>query len=66
MEIFLLARWNHIQDLDSFFTKMYQYHQKHGFLVIILNEICQLMEFVFVVWILTFTMHCIKYDVLFG
>ncbi|XP_055380393.1 autophagy-related protein 9A [Condylostylus longicornis] len=59
-------RWNHIEDLDSFFTRMYSYHQKHGFLVIILDEILQQISFVFVVWIAVFTTHCINYPVLFG
>ena len=25
------SRWSHIDDLDSFFKKVYSYHQKHGF-----------------------------------
>lgn len=25
------SQWNHIEDLDSFFTRVYKYHQKHGF-----------------------------------
>ncbi|XP_069966342.1 autophagy-related protein 9A isoform X2 [Bactrocera oleae] len=60
------ARWNHIEDLDSFFTRMYNYHQKHGFSVIALDEIFQLCKFAFVVWLLTFTIYCINYQVLFG
>lgn len=60
------ARWNHIEDLDSFFTRMYDYHQKHGFSVIVLDEIFQLLEFLFVVWLITFTTHCIQYPILFG
>ncbi|XP_037960831.1 autophagy-related protein 9A-like [Teleopsis dalmanni] len=60
------ARWNHIEDLDSFFTKMYNYHQKHGFTIIVLDEVFQLCEFGFVVWLLTFTIHCINFSILFG
>ncbi|XP_005180922.2 autophagy-related protein 9A [Musca domestica] len=60
------ARWNHIEDLDSFFTRMYHYHQKHGFLIIVLEEFFQLVEFAFVVWLVTFAVHCINHDVLFG
>ncbi|KAH8269439.1 hypothetical protein KR018_002977 [Drosophila ironensis] len=60
------ARWNHIEDLDSFFSRMYQYQQKHGFQVIVLDEVLQLLEFGFVVWLLTFVTHCIRHDVLFG
>ncbi|XP_067638182.1 autophagy-related protein 9A isoform X3 [Eurosta solidaginis] len=60
------ARWNHIEDLDSFFTRMYNYHQKHGLSVIALDEMFQLFKFAFVVWLLTFTIHCIDHPVLFG
>lgn len=59
-------RWNHIEDLDSFFSRMYNYQQKHGFRVIVLDSIFQLLEFGFVVWLFTFTTHCIRFDVLFG
>lgn len=59
-------RWNHIEDLDSFFSRMYNYQQKHGFRVIVLDSLFQVLEFGFVVWLFTFTTHCIKYDVLFG
>ncbi|KAH8369837.1 hypothetical protein KR093_001097 [Drosophila rubida] len=59
-------RWNHIEDLDSFFSRMYTYQQKHGFRVIALDELFQVLEFGFVVWLFTFTTHCIKYDELFG
>lgn len=60
------SRWNHIEDLDSFFTRMYHYHQKHGFVIIVLDEIFQLIQFAFVIWLLTFTVHCINHDILFG
>ncbi|EDW02419.1 autophagy-related protein 9A [Drosophila grimshawi] len=59
-------RWNHIEDLDSFFSRMYNYQQKHGFRVIVLDEVFQVLEFGFVVWLLTFVTHCIRHDVLFG
>ncbi|XP_037823326.1 autophagy-related protein 9A [Lucilia sericata] len=60
------SRWNHIEDLDSFFTRMYHYHQKHGFVIIVLDEIFQLIQFAFVIWLITFTVHCINHDILFG
>ncbi len=31
------SRWSHIDDLDSFFKKVYNYHQKHGFRVMMLG-----------------------------
>ncbi|XP_034476355.1 autophagy-related protein 9A isoform X2 [Drosophila innubila] len=59
-------RWNHIEDLDSFFSRMYNYQQKHGFRVIVLDELFQVLEFGFVIWLFTFTTHCIDYNELFG
>lgn len=61
----ITARWNHIEDLDSFFTRMYNYHQKHGFYVMMLQEILELGQFVFVVLFVTYLIHCINYPVLF-
>ncbi|XP_055912674.1 autophagy-related protein 9A [Eupeodes corollae] len=60
------TRWNHIEDLDSFFTRMYNYHQKHGFTVIVMDGMFQLIQFGFVVWVLTFTVYCVDYKELFG
>lgn len=31
------SQWNHIEDLDSFFTRVYKYHQMHGFKCIALK-----------------------------
>ncbi|XP_074109229.1 autophagy-related protein 9 isoform X1 [Cotesia typhae] len=59
------SRWNHIEDLDSFFTRMYHYHQKHGFACMMLQEILELSQFIFVVGFSTFLFHCIDYSVLF-
>ncbi|GAB0087793.1 Autophagy-related protein 9 [Sergentomyia squamirostris] len=60
------ARWNHIEDLDSFFSRMYCYHQKHGFWVMMLQEVFELFQFIFVVTFTSYLMHCVKYDVLFS
>ncbi|XP_033327331.1 autophagy-related protein 9 isoform X2 [Megalopta genalis] len=59
------ARWNHIEDLDSFFTRMYHYHQKHGFTCMMLQEGLELGQFIFVVTFSTYLFHCIDYSVLF-
>ncbi|KAK0074361.1 hypothetical protein PV325_008457 [Microctonus aethiopoides] len=59
------ARWNHIEDLDSFFTRMYHYHQKHGFACMMLQEIFELGQFIFVVTFSTFLFYCVDYSVLF-
>uniref|UniRef100_A0A182Q3M3 Autophagy-related protein 9 n=1 Tax=Anopheles farauti TaxID=69004 RepID=A0A182Q3M3_9DIPT len=59
------ARWNHIQDLDSFFTRVYVYHQKHGFYVMMLQKLFELFQFVFVVLLITYMFNCIDYGILF-
>lgn len=63
---FFTARWNHIEDLDSFFTRMYYYHQKHGFNVMMVNYILDLAIFAFVLWFLSVVAFCIDYKVLDG
>ncbi|XP_053660713.1 autophagy-related protein 9A [Anopheles marshallii] len=59
------ARWNHIEDLDSFFTRVYIYHQKHGFYVMMLQKLFELFQFVFVVVLITYMFNCIDYGILF-
>uniref|UniRef100_A0A8W7PMU2 Autophagy-related protein 9 n=1 Tax=Anopheles coluzzii TaxID=1518534 RepID=A0A8W7PMU2_ANOCL len=59
------ARWNHIEDLDSFFTRVYIYHQKHGFYVMMLQKLFELFQFVFVVVLITYMFNCIDYAILF-
>lgn len=59
------ARWNHIEDLDSFFARMYHYHQKHGFMCMMLQETLELVQFIFIVVFSTFLLHCVDYQVLF-
>lgn len=59
-------RWNHIEDLDGFFSRVYKYHQEHGFTTIILTDILELMQFMFIVTFSTFLVVCLRYDVLFS
>lgn len=59
------ARWNHIDDLDSFFSRMYRYHQRNGFLCMMIQELLELGQFVFVVTFTTYMVHCVNYPVLF-
>jgi hypothetical protein len=63
--LYVTARWNHIEDLDSFFARMYHYHQKHGFTCMMLQETLELLQFIFVVVFSTFLFHCVDYSVLF-
>ncbi|XP_070566491.1 autophagy-related protein 9A-like [Ptychodera flava] len=60
------AKWNHIENLDEFFTRVYHYHQKHGFSCMMMAEIFELIQFVFVVLFSTFLLQCVDYMVLFG
>ncbi|KYN37882.1 Autophagy-related protein 9A [Trachymyrmex septentrionalis] len=60
------ARWNHIEDLDSFFTRMYHYHQQHGFVCMMLQEVLELLQFFFVVTFVTYLFHCIDYSKLYS
>lgn len=59
------TRWNHIEDLDSFFSRMYRYHQRHGFACMLVQEILELVQFIFVVSFTVFLMHCVDYPILF-
>jgi len=54
-----------VEDLDSFFTRVYYYHQHHGFLCILLQACLELVQFIFVVTFATFLLQCVDYDVLF-
>lgn len=60
------ARWNHIEDLDSFFNRLYCYHQKHGFYVMMLQKVFELFQFMFVVVLITYMINCIDYSILFN
>ncbi|KAM7072033.1 LOW QUALITY PROTEIN: autophagy-related protein 9B [Acridotheres tristis] len=57
--------WHHIKDLDSFFTK-YPFHQRNGFACVLLSDVLELVQFLFVVTFSTFLLCCVDYDVLFA
>ncbi|VDN22450.1 unnamed protein product [Cylicostephanus goldi] len=59
-------RWDHIDNLDRFFTLVYEYHQGGGFVTIAVKKVLGLAQFVFVVTFSTFFLQCIDYDVLFA
>ncbi|EEB19496.1 conserved hypothetical protein [Pediculus humanus corporis] len=59
------SNWGPIEDLDSFFTRIYHYHQKHGFLCMILQEFFELGQFAFVAAFTFILFHCINYPILF-
>ena len=37
------GRWNHIENLDEFFTRIYEYHQQYGFTCMVLSEFFKLV-----------------------
>jgi len=51
--------------LDAFFTRVYHYHQQHGFACMMLQEFLELVQFAFVVCFSTFLLKCVDYGVLF-
>ncbi|CAL1538792.1 unnamed protein product [Lymnaea stagnalis] len=59
------TQWNHVDDLDKFFTSVYEYHQRHGFQNMVFSEILQLMQFIFVVLFMTYLSWCVNYPELF-
>ncbi|KAM9573359.1 autophagy-related protein 9B isoform 3-T3 [Guaruba guarouba] len=58
--------WHHIKNLDNFFTKIYHFHQKNGFACMMLSDVFELVQFLFVVTFSTFLLCCVEYDVLFA
>ncbi|XP_061441728.1 autophagy-related protein 9B [Rhineura floridana] len=58
--------WHHIKNLDNFFTKIYHFHQKNGFASMMLSDVFELVQFLFVVTFTTFLLCCVEYDVLFA
>ncbi|KAJ7322201.1 hypothetical protein JRQ81_018488 [Phrynocephalus forsythii] len=69
--------WHHIKNLDNFFTKIslpgghglpyvYHFHQKNGFACMMLSDVFELVQFLFVVAFTTFLLCCVEYDVLFA
>ncbi|KAL1460791.1 hypothetical protein WDU94_012740 [Cyamophila willieti] len=59
-------RWNHVEDLDCFFSAVYEYHQKSGFKCMMLEKVGELFRFAFLVFFLTYSWKCIDYDIVFG
>ncbi|XP_063789896.1 autophagy-related protein 9A isoform X2 [Pseudophryne corroboree] len=58
--------WNHIENLDLFFSRVYNLHQKNGFTCMLIGETFELLQFIFVVSFTTFLVSCVDYDILFA
>ncbi len=61
----LKSRWSHIDDLDEFFTRVYQYHQNHGMPSLVFLEILNLFQILFLAVFSIFMFECIDYNTLF-
>ena len=58
-------RWDHIENLDQFFTRVYEYHQRGGFACVAFAEALALIQFIFLVSFAAFLSQCVDYNVLF-
>lgn len=65
MPIPVAGGWTHIEDLDSFFTRMYRYYLRGGFYPMIISDCFYLLQLVFIMWFSTFLIHCVNYPKLF-
>ncbi|NXK68603.1 ATG9A protein, partial [Sylvietta virens] len=45
---------------------IYQFHQRNGFACVLLSDVLELVQFLFVVTFSTFLLCCVDYDVLFA
>lgn len=59
------SQWNHLSDLDEFFTRIYNYVQRDGFLCMVLQDFFQLVTLWFIVIFPTFLLTSVNYDLLF-
>uniref|UniRef100_A0A674NYE4 Autophagy-related protein 9 n=1 Tax=Takifugu rubripes TaxID=31033 RepID=A0A674NYE4_TAKRU len=62
------SQWHHIENLDLFHNNRYVYnlHQKNGFTCMLLGEIFELVQLLFVVGFTVFLANCVDYDILFA
>ena len=59
------SKWSHIDDLDDFFTRVYHYHQSHGMPSLVLTELLNLFQIVFLASFSVYTSACVDYATLF-
>ncbi|XP_077587008.1 autophagy-related protein 9A [Stigmatopora nigra] len=60
------SHWHHIENLDLFFQRVYNLHQKNGFMCMLLGEFFELVQLLFVVGFTVFLANCVDYDILFA
>lgn len=56
--------WDHIQNLDQFFTDIYRYHQEGGFNVLVLAQLLWIIKFTFVVFLAIELSVCTRWEYL--
>ncbi|KRZ15172.1 Autophagy-related protein 9A [Trichinella zimbabwensis] len=59
------SRWQHINNLDEFFFHVYEYHQRQGLSCIVLSDVLELIQYIFVVSFSTALIGCVDYKLLF-
>lgn len=59
------AKWSHMENLDEFFRRVYEYHQRGGFLCMVFEDFLEVVQFVFCLIIFTILSSCVDYAVLF-
>lgn len=58
------SRWNHIENLDEFFERVYTYQQEHGLVAILVKDIFELIQFAFIVLFTAFIIQCLRFSLL--
>uniref|UniRef100_A0A671WVC3 Autophagy-related protein 9 n=1 Tax=Sparus aurata TaxID=8175 RepID=A0A671WVC3_SPAAU len=62
------SQWHHIENLDLFFQRIsfFKWFRKNGFTCMLLGEIFELVQLLFVVGFTVFLANCVDYDILFA
>ncbi|KAF6037714.1 atg9b [Bugula neritina] len=61
-----LEQWRGIQNLDDFFRRVYTYHWRHGFICMCVEDVLQLIQFLWLVLLSGFLVDCVDYGILFA
>lgn len=60
------SKFRHIPNLDKFFTRIYRYHQRNGFICMVVEEFFELLQFSFIIFFSLMLFQCVNYPLLFG
>lgn len=61
----LNSKFHHIKDLDTFFKSIYDFHQGHGLVCILLKTVLSLFQYLFTMIFLSLLVNCIDYEAIF-